>query len=170
MIWPEDNSVETDLVEPERLPEGWNGLPHPDRWNRETTEKFANHIWAGQTGAIPVRNRFQFRLPSLDEALHEFQEEQHPDSELKYGTDARLYVRRLMEATDDDVHAQAEVRSHLPGLPTAVDANAAFTDDDLAELERMVVGNEVMIDLLRVTAEYEQEGPIQVMQHQGVKC
>lgn len=97
-----------------------------------------------------------------DEDNDKFQDSQDPQSTLKYRPEARLFLRRLMSATDNDPHAQAEVRSHLPGVPDEEAVRRPFTQEGYAELEGMIGESEVMIELLKRVQEYEQKGPIQV--------
>lgn len=161
--WPKNEQEQTGTVDPDRLPAGWLGLSHPDTWSQQLTRQFASHIWAGQRGTISLAHRFQLRATrDDDDESPDFQTTQHTDSRLKFGPEARLFLRRLMTATENDPHAQAEVRSHLPGQPDKEVALLAFDELAYEELEEMVSESEVMTELLRATQDYELEGPIQV--------
>ena len=158
----EHELLQGTLIKKARLPSGWDGLPHPDTWNQQLTEQFANHIWEGQQGLIADERRFQLRQNTSDAEAEALQETQDPYSKLKYGPEAQLFLRRLMEAGDNDLHAQAEVRSHLPGVPEEEGEYLPFDEVTFAELGELVADSDVMTRLLKAAQGYEQYGPIQV--------
>lgn len=67
-----------------------------------------------------------------------------------------------MIATGNDPHADAEVRSHLPGLPDQENIQPLFDNETFEALQELVQGSAEMTELLLLITEYELEGPIQV--------
>lgn len=160
--WSAAPARQTDLVDPARLPAEWSGLTHPDSWNMVLTMQFAKWIWAGQTGILEPCLRFQLLASGDDEDDTPLCLTAHPDSTLKYGPDARLFVRRLMQDPQLDPLMCSELAAHLPPIIEDVTAMRPFLDSDYMDLLALVEDNPIMSGLIEAVHTYEEYGPIQV--------
>lgn len=134
----------------------------PLRWTEEQAIEFYEHIRAGQANLLSAEAVFQFRTVTEGEAEGGLCLAPHPGSQVHYGPEGRLFVRRLMLASQADHYARAEVLDHLPRLPAPGSARPVFANEEYDKLQERLGHHQVFTRLFTWTRDYEAYGPVQV--------
>lgn len=136
-------------------------LSHPDDWDQQHTWRWVGWVRMGQVGLLDDNQRFQFVVPGPSLSKSRLRRDIHPDSDLRYGPDARMFLGRLTREGSDDPVAQNERRNYFIKSPRALNTKL-FTDE--AETYMLQEGENVthIKTLLESVIRYEARNPVRV--------
>ncbi|KAF8596907.1 hypothetical protein BDV93DRAFT_562846 [Ceratobasidium sp. AG-I] len=140
-----------------RMPNGMDCLHDLDVMDEDKSTAWYQHARMDFTNPDAQPNVFQCCSVGPGEYDEALRVEPHPQSDLSYGPEARLYIARLLQNKEEMVPASAP---ELPPLPS--DSFQAFMDAELVSTEEMLVADEVMFNMVGTYQEYEDLGPPQM--------
>lgn len=134
----------------------------PQAWTEQQTNEFYDHIRRGQLGYISIEQRFQYYQVNDTERATAYCAERHPNSYLIYPPAGRLYLRRLLLASQDDRDAYVECLDHLPWPVGDGQTSAVFTEAEFQDLMDHLGHHATFARMFQWTKDYEQYGPVVV--------
>ncbi|KAF8604845.1 hypothetical protein BDV93DRAFT_507383 [Ceratobasidium sp. AG-I] len=142
-----------ERVERSRMPNGIDVLRSPDYMDEQESNAWCEHVRKDWRNLDIASHAFQFRLLGPDKIDTDLQLNTHPDSKLRYGPEARLYIAHLLRKCN-----KPEKQSPFPELSDS--PFLVFSNEEFDEILDDLKNDPIMLNLSKLLQSYESLGPM----------
>ncbi|KAF8595340.1 hypothetical protein BDV93DRAFT_515055, partial [Ceratobasidium sp. AG-I] len=136
-----------ERVERSRMPNGINVLRSPDYMDEQESNAWCEHVQKDWRNLDIASHAFQFRLLGPDKIDTDLRLNTHPDSKLRYGPEARLYIAHLLRKCNEP-----EKQSPFPELSDS--PFLVFLNEEFDEILDDLKNDPVMLNLSKLLQSY----------------